>query len=284
MKSRRDLAHEANEKAFEIRDEIGADYKRPVNVFDACDKIEKPVRLRFVDFSMEGCYHKTNRPLIQISSLRPLGRRVFNCAHELGHHVFEHGSAIDALQEEVLTSSTKTDDEFVVDTFAGLLLMPKLGVRRAFRRRGWKILDCDPIQFFTIACSFGVGYTTLVNHLAFGLNEISRNDVNALSKFRLPKIYQTITGLSSLGRLQIVDDEYEISTVDTEVGTHLLFPKGTCVEGEGLKYKGDCPAGCVFEATDPGVYRTCNGDVWSILTRVSRYQYSGRSEFRHLEE
>src|SRR5262249_42959846 len=143
------------------------------NVFDLCDSVTPKVRLLFVDYSMEGCYLRSDRPLIQISALRPLVRRVYNCGHELGHHVFGHGSTIDELQEDSRLDPYADPQEFLVNTFAGFLLMPKLGVRRAFSSRGWQLSQALPEQLYIVACHFGVGYETLVSHLAYGLREMS---------------------------------------------------------------------------------------------------------------
>ena len=48
---------------------------------------------------MEGLYLRQEKPEIWIG-LRPLVRHTFNCAHELGHHVFGHGSTLDELTAE----------------------------------------------------------------------------------------------------------------------------------------------------------------------------------------
>ena len=79
-----DLAEEALDKTLEVREEAGLPFGTPVNVYDLCEKLSPKVRVRFADYSMEGCYHRSSRPLIEVSALRPLGRRVFNTAHELG--------------------------------------------------------------------------------------------------------------------------------------------------------------------------------------------------------
>src|SRR5438874_13211824 len=106
---------------------------------------------------MEGTYLKSDPPRILISALRPLFRRVFNCAHELGHHVFGHGSTIDELQEDGQEKPAFEPNEFLVNAFAGFLLMPPLAVRRAFTLRGWRPETATPEQCFIVACSLGVG-------------------------------------------------------------------------------------------------------------------------------
>jgi predicted Na+-dependent transporter len=82
--------------------------------------------------------------------------------------VFGHGSSIDELREDA-KASIKDPKEFLVDAFAGFLLMPTLGMRRAFAVRGWEPQAATPLQFYTIACEFGVGYVSLVTHLSLSL-------------------------------------------------------------------------------------------------------------------
>src|SRR4051812_27240908 len=171
-----DLAQEALDKSLEVREEAGLKLGTPLNVFDVCEKLNPKVRVRFADYSMEGCYQRSDRPLIEVSALRPLGRRTFNTAHELGHHALGHpGMRLDEQIGEGKADPASGPEEFAANAFAGLLLLPKLGVRRAFAARGWKIPAALPEQLFTVACHFGVGYLTLVNHLAYGLREISRD-------------------------------------------------------------------------------------------------------------
>lgn len=282
--TRVDLAREALEKSLEVREEAGTDYKSPINVIDLCGELVPSVRVLFVNYSMEGCYLRNDRPLIKISALRPLVRRAFNCAHELGHHVFGHGSTIDELQEESNLFNGNSPNEFLVNAFVGFLLMPKLGVRRAFTTRGWRATDPTPEQLYVISCHFGVGYTTLINHMAHGLRELSSSSAARLSAIRLPKIRRSLTGSDDLQRLQIIDQQYEMSIVDTEVGTHVILVPGAQVESDSVQFLRNVPCGRLFVTTHPGVFRATGPDGWAVIIRVSRYQYSGWSQYRHLGE
>ena len=152
-----DLAQQALDKSLEVREEAGVPFGAPVNVFDLCERLTPKVRIRFADYSMEGCYFRSDRPLIEVSALRPLGRRAFNAAHELGHHVFGHGSRIDELQDEGRPDALHDPDEILANAFARSLLMPRIGVRKAFTARGWSIRPATAEQIFVVACHFGVG-------------------------------------------------------------------------------------------------------------------------------
>jgi len=155
----RDLVQEALDKSLEVREQAGIPFGVPLNVFDLCERLVPKVRVRFADYSMEGCYFRSDRPLIEISALRPIGRRVFNAAHELGHHVFGHGSRIDELQDEDRPEPQDDPEEILANAFARSLLMPRIGLRRAFTCRGWAIKNPTAEQVFVVACHFGVGRT-----------------------------------------------------------------------------------------------------------------------------
>ena len=134
--TRKDLARRAMLKADEVRDRFDIAPQASVNVFDLCGELFNPkILVRFQEISMEGLYLRQAKPEIWLG-LRPLVRRVFNCAHELGHHVFGHGSTLDELKTEGDEDRTFEPDEFLVNTFAGYLLMPRLAVVNAFRLRG----------------------------------------------------------------------------------------------------------------------------------------------------
>ncbi|HEV3143075.1 MAG TPA: ImmA/IrrE family metallo-endopeptidase [Gemmataceae bacterium] len=281
---RADLAQEALDKSLEVREEAGVQFGTPVNVFDLCELLDPKVRVRFADYSMEGCYIRSERPLIEVSTLRPLGRRVFNAAHELGHHVLGHpGSHLDEQLEEGRADSSSDPDEYAANTFAGFLLMPKIGIRRAFVSRGWSLASPRPEQAFVVACHFGVGYLTLVNHLAYGLRAIGKTLGDALRKVRLPTIRQALLGSNGAERLWVADQLYQMPTLDTEVGTTLLLPRGSQPEFDNLTLVNEIRSGRVFTASRPGITRVEAGGGWAVTVRVAKYQYSGWATNRHLE-
>ena len=46
------IYQQALEQSLEVREEVGADFRSPVGIFDLCDQIG--VTVRFVNISMEG--------------------------------------------------------------------------------------------------------------------------------------------------------------------------------------------------------------------------------------
>ena len=279
------LAQEAMHKSIEVRTQTGFNLKSPICIYGLCDQLN--VRVKFVDISsMEGMYCKEEKPVILLSALRPFPRRTFTCAHELGHYIFGHGLKVDELIEDSKTSKTFNPDEFLVDSFASFLLMPTLGVRKAFVDRGWDFTCATPIQIFTIACNFGVGYETLINHMTYALKMIDRTQASLLLKVKPKTLRQQILGYSSSEPLIIADEHWSIPTIDAEVGSLLLLPStAEAAANQIITVEQKHPNGCLFRVNRPGIVRVyCRNTNWAVFVRVSRHQFVGLSQYRHLEE
>jgi len=277
------LAEQAKQKAINTRVAAGLDLKSPICVYALCDRLGLTVR--FVDISMEGLYLQNVEPKILLSALRPLTRRVFTCGHELGHHVFGHGSTLDNLIENSERENCLQPEEFLADSFAGFLLMPIIGIRKAFASRGWSAESATPEQFFTVACCFGVGYETLITHMTYSLKMVTALKANALLRIKPKTIREQVLGYSTLHPLIIADPKWEMPTIDAEVGSSLLLPAGTEASNDAILYKNDYQKGRVFIANRPGIVRVyCQDKDWAVFVRVSAYQFVGLSQYRHFEE
>jgi hypothetical protein len=281
--ARRPLAEEAMYRAIEVRRELGLDLASPLDIYAVCEQRTIPVQ--FVPINMEGMYVRGRWPRILLSPVRPAVRRAFTCAHELGHHVFGHGFTIDELIEDWRERTAASPEEFLAQTFAGFLLLPPLGVRKAFTIRGWSAPQATPGELFTVACSFGVGYTSLVHHLTYSLRMLPRARADSLLRVPLPRVRRELLGSVSPQPLIVVDAAWQLPTLDVEVGTHILTPPCTQVANDRLAWRADLPNGRLFEATRPGITQV----FWidrdrAIFARISRYQYVGLSKYRHLED
>jgi uncharacterized protein DUF955 len=149
--NRRALATQAMQAAIATRAKAKLDQHGPICIYGLCETLG--VTVRFNNINMEGMYQRGTPPPIHLSPRRPLQRRAYNCAHELGHHVFGHGSSIDELREDAKDHPWEDPEEFLADTFAGFALMPIIGLRRAFAARGWSPETATATQMFTIACA-----------------------------------------------------------------------------------------------------------------------------------
>lgn len=280
--NKRALATQALKAAMAARSKGGLDQYSPLCIYDLCESLG--VTVRFVNINMEGMYEKGASPRIYLTSQRPFARRAFSCAHELGHHVFKHGSSIDELKDRAMPFSWQDPNEFLADTFAGHLLMPTLGLRRAFAARHWLPPTSTPEQLYTIACDFGVGYNTLLTHLSTGASMISSSQASLLRRTSPKVLRERLLGHSTDRPLIVSDGVRLAPTIDIEVGSKLLVPQACTTTGSGLRLTDQLQDKRLFEAVTTGIFRIQSGGSWSAFVRVSRANYEGLARYRHLEE
>lgn len=281
--NRRELARMALEKSVEVRDNHDYDFRSPVCIYNLC--VGVGVKVRFLNsVSMEGVYVAPPKPAILLSSLRPLYRRAFTCAHELGHHVFQHGGTIDEIKEDAASKAFQPA-EFLVDTFAGFILMPVQAVSRAFSVRGLSPNSASPEEMYRIACSFGVGYETLLCHLHYSLGKLEEAQFQKLIKIKLASIRRTLLGEESSNSLFVADYQHAIGTLDVEVGSLILLPTGVRSDSAKVKFLRDFQPWSLLRAERQGLARVSspNGE-WGLILRISRPKYEGLAVYRHLED
>jgi len=256
----------------------------PVAVCDLCER--EGLEVRFLEIpSFEGLYSKTDPPCILLSSLRPFGRQNFTCAHELGHHCFKHGEHLDVLVENSLDPNAKDTDEFIADRFAATLLMAHLAIDFGFNARGWKASRGYPHEYYVVASWLGVGYTTLINHLAYTLKGISSKVAEQLKLVKPKDIRSELLGNDCRDNLILLDEQWLGRAVDIQVGDTVILPSGSTVEGSSIEPINQGESKSVVVGRRPGISRVeVTGSKWSVYVRVSRNNYVGRSIFRFLED
>ena len=279
------LLVKAIKKASLVRMKLGLDIFEPINIFDAC--ISLRITVRFVDINMEGMYisHEDGiNSTILLSNQRPLPRRIFTCAHELGHQSFQHGTKIDALTNEATSAPSNDKDEFLVDAFAGALLMPIAGIQAEFIKRNWETKYAFPIQFYIICTIFGTGYTTLITHCR--VNRLI-NDVQAKNLLRHTpaKILESLLGpISVKSYFKIIDNYASLKVIDLEVSNYIFFPPNIQVEGNHLKKYQETEIGIAYVANRPSIIRVSDSDnKVAYFVRIQNSEYIGLAENRHLE-
>jgi Zn-dependent peptidase ImmA (M78 family) len=281
MNTEKRLFSQALREAMDVRRRTNRDILQPLCVFDVASELGVEVRFASLP-SLEGMYSAGASPTIIIGAERPAGRRAYTCAHELGHHVFGHGTRVDLLQDAEGTREF-IEEELLAQAFAGFLLMPKLAVMQAFTRRGLQPQNAGHHEFFRIAQLFGVGYSTLVHHLrAIGI--IVSAKAEGLLRVTPSQIRREMLPGVRVDALLTVDTAWTGRAVDTEVGEILLTAPHVNVEGENLSQIVH-PSERLFQATKPGRCRLVDArSDWAAFVRVSRRNYEGRSAWRHLPE
>jgi len=257
-------------------------------VYDLAQSMGIDLRFQAVA-SLEGMYSPGDPPIVIVSALRPGGRQRLNCAHEIGHHLFRHGTRIDQLIEESSGPPRFDPDEFVVNCFAEYLLMPKLSVLSALRTRNIVLDRVTAIEIFRASNYFGVGYRTMLHHLEHNLGVLQPAPADALRKEAPKSIRAGIIGREVEGELVVADEAWLGRPIDLHMGDILLVPRGSLVEGKRLAEFGNARHGELYLATSPGIGRVANESLqWASYVRVSRRVpaggFVGRSIYRHEEE
>lgn len=271
--------------AARIRRQAGVQHAAPVCVFDVAEALGVDVWFR-PEKTLEGMYVKSQPPRILVGTHRPAGRRSFSCAHELGHHVFGHGSRIDEVQEQGQSEETPSDpEERLATIFAAHLLMPVAAVREAFGRRGWNIKRPTPEQVLAVADFLGVGYATLITQLDRSLRLLDRGVAAVLRRSTPKALRHALLGRPPASNVVQIDRFWWARPVDLAVGDLAVLPESCRLEGAVLATVARCQPGVLVEAVRPGIGRAETADSrWATFLRVSPQDYVGRSIFRHLPD
>ncbi len=285
MNSRQELVIQAAKAALSLRRQLGIAPEAPAPVYDMAEKLG--LEVRFVDVpSLEGVYVRHSRPLIMISSHRPAGRQALTCGHEVGHHLFGHGSTIDQVIEEA--DARRFDPaEFLANAFASLLLMPRAAVARAFTDRGYALRDPTADQVLIVAGYLGAGYSSLITHMEVTLRQLLTAKARPLAAHTPKQIRANLLvahGLHAangpLGDLFVADEHWVSRAIDVQAGDHVLVPPGSVFEGACAVLTGR-----LLVARAPGIGRLVNEPLaWSSFVRVSRRNYVGLAAYRHMED
>lgn len=276
------IARGAISAALRTRMNAGLCLDGAICVFDLAQQLG--IEVRFIDIpTFEGMYCHAAQPTIILSSLRPPGRRVFTCGHEIGHHSKKDGSCVDEFK---LNRQPREFDvkEFAADCFAGALLMPKMAVVKAFKCREWEISDCTPAQIFTLANYFGVGYSTLVHHLCNSLTLLSHSHAHKLLKVKRRKAQAQALGWEMNETVWLVDKHWTERPIDVEVGDHIFVRGQSLPEGDCIEPWESTREGRIIRAQRPGIGRIEFDSAGAAFVRVSRQGYVGRNCYRHLKD
>lgn len=281
MENRDQLVLKALKSAEQLRKELNINPLSIVDPVDIALKMGCSVRYENIE-SLEGMYAKEPSPTIIIGSYRPNGRKVFTCAHELGHHYFNHGTKIDQLA--IKETSVQDSEEFLVDCFAGFLLMPKRIVMNVLAMQNIDIKNITAIELFKLSSIFGVGYGTILNHLTYSLKMLTQSQYKNLKKIT-PKDIKKHFGIDIPTDLVVVDVNWPNKTIDLQVDDFIVCPKNFKIDNQLLEIfcEGASTEFSFFKAKSTGYSRVLS-DNWAANIRISRREYSGLARYRFLSD
>jgi Zn-dependent peptidase ImmA (M78 family)/transcriptional regulator with XRE-family HTH domain len=136
-------------------------------------------------FSGFSFWHSEYGPCILLNAGELKGRRNFTLAHELGHLLYGHESALCYVPLKL--SEVRGDIEFKTTQFAVELLLPETGVRDDFRRRGLPITPSET-ELGQMAGKWGVSIQALGYRLE-NLDLIARGHTDTLFELK-PKFFR----------------------------------------------------------------------------------------------
>lgn len=287
---KRTLAQTALKQALKVRRKWGYDFHQPVSAFEITRRAG--ISIWFQNYpSMEGmyCHYTDQPPVIILGAERPAGRQHFNCAHELGHHEFNHGTRVDELIEGTVGRGQGRDRlafdpaEYLADRFASYLLMPKAAVDRALGLRGLNAGTCDAIDLYVVSGVLGVGFRTLVSHLCYSLGLITCGRAEQLLKVKLPTLRANLLGVPCKS-LVILDDYWESESLDIQMGDTLLLPALWGWDEGDFAIKANLSLWEERRALMPqkqGEFFLERPSALPLKIRVSRQGYVGRYEYRY---
>ena len=283
MNRREELARLAARAAAELR--MARGYRRDVPVCPLHVATESGVLVWLAAIpSLEGMYCKDRGPSIIVSTERPPPRQVFTAGHELGHHVFRHGTRADEYFE---TPALKGFDpeEFLADTFSSHFLMPPAAVRAGFSARGIAIADAPHVDLYAVATWLGVGYETLIGHLEMTLHLMPMSHADKLRGSSPKAIREELLGGNLVPHLVIAGTFWSGRAIDLRVGDGVLVPSDSIQEGERVTLQSQAVGGRLAVATRRGLGRIESPSTgWSSFVRVMPNDYEGQSLFRFDED
>lgn len=272
------LARQALEAAMQMRRDARMGAWDPVCPFDIAAEVG--VRVQYMGMRAEGLYSPNQgKPAAFVNAERPGPRQRYTCAHELGHHAFGHGLRAD---EVVGRRPFEDPDEFVADVFAGHLLLPELGVLRAFRAMETDPAAPDAFTVFAVASEFGVGYRTLLTHLVHTMKTLSRDRADVLRRHTPKRVRKGLTPGHPAPELTIVAPGGRKGAYDVVAGGLVLVLGGLETTAPGLDLEGQTVHGPVVRALYPGIWPLRVGGR-EVSVRVMAPGYEGRAMHRHRE-
>lgn len=279
--NRTELATTAMRRASEIRREAGISRTSPLNIYDLAMN-DLGLRVQFTaGASFEGMFAKEQNAIL-VPSERPHGRRAFSAAHEVAHWAFGHGSQID--EEDSLEGYNARPEEQLANQFAGYILMLPAALKHAANLLELDLARPSPFKMYEMACWFGVGYSTVVNHLQHGVQMLKPAHAAELLRLEPQKIRQHFSPRHLTKHLAVASGLKPAMPLDMAVGDHALLPAEVEMPNDILKIVERTASGLIVEAERPGIALLSGEGGWEAAIRVMKKGFTGWAKYRHMEE
>jgi Zn-dependent peptidase ImmA (M78 family) len=280
MKSQPSLGHAAK-TALEYRVRNGIALDASCDIYELI--IRQGLDLHFMNVkSLEGLYLSDGTSgQISVCAFRPAGLQRFTSAHELGHHVFGHGSSIDRELDYKDRFSSIAPEERLADLFARFLLMPRPAVYKGFTNIGAHLGQLLPSDVYRVASWLGVGYTTLLHQMRWSLNLLDQTHFDSLITAKPQTVKQGLTPcVPKYGRRELwpADSSWCGLRIHAEIGDIVT---GLDKQSTGIVAALD---ETTFQATAVGDGRFTLVGGGHVTLSVCRKEFVGFYEYRYLPE
>lgn len=282
MTARRKLATMAVREAARVRRRLGIGPTSSACPFDIAAALGVIVHLQELP-SLEGMYSPGRRATVVLGTERPWGRMRHTCGHELAHHVFGHGIRLDELCHDGRRGWIA--EEYLADRFSTALLMPKLAVVDAVRRRGWDGTTLSALQTFVLAQDFGVGYRNFVSHAERTLGLIPSASAASLRRQgrSLPQLREAAAGFQAEYDVFVADEHWGARALDMQTGDVVVTPDDALFTGVCARRSCSPVSHLVAITAGKGELRLRTRES-PINIRVSQRGFTGLAAYRHLED
>lgn len=271
-------------RAIEIRKRLAIPVDHAVCAIDLAQQLDIEVWLKPLA-SLAGMYSAGDEPVIVLGSDRPAGYQASVCAHEIGHHVFGHGTRVDEYVEGAARARSDDAEEAAANRFSSHLLMPQAAVTRVFSVRGWSLSRPTPKQVYIAAGCLGVGYQALIHHLRWTIQSLAGNVFDQLLKFQAKHIRESLRGQATAENLIVADVQWLDRPLDLVVGDWAFLPVGARVEGSAVQVADETGTHVLVRAVRRGIARADEPRTdWSAFIRVMPKCFDGAAVHRHLED
>lgn len=181
----------AAQSAARALNEMGIDQSRPIDPFDAIDKLGLELQFHPLQ-DLLGAIIPGQRPGVLINSARPASVQRYTAAHEIGHWYLDQDQlAIDT--EEEIEGAPRQQRERRAQIFASHFLMPLELLHTTAARYGvFKGSAVTPLQAYQIARDMHVSYRAIVFQLG-NSNFLSKTARDELLRVRPAKLKVALT-------------------------------------------------------------------------------------------
>lgn len=280
MFDRTTLGRRALKGAMLLRRKLEIPQDAPICIYDFAEAHD--VMVWFTGGPSFGGMYSKEKNAILVPALRNPPRQAFTAAHELGHWFFNHGTKADDLHT-IDCETAGSEDEVLVNLFAGHLLMPIHCLKKEFSRRNITVQACTPIEIYRVASQLGVGYNTLLYQLYRTFEVINQDHFAALSKATPKSIRSEVMPKEiATDHLIYADAQWDNSiAIDLQVGDCAYVPCQLDKHDKNFRIHSHNQHGCLIQALNQGISIIDSENGWTNSLRVSRKEFSGRSIHRH---